>query len=112
MGKTGRSVSVVGLGTWQLGADWGKVDPAQARAVLAACVDAGVTFFDTADVYGDGRWIAAQDGVSTVIPGARSVDQARANAEAAGVRGIDATFDVGVREIYDKYFRASIHPRW
>lgn len=57
-------------------------------------------------------WIAAQDGVSTVIPGARNVDQARSNAEAAGVSGIDATFDVGVREIYDKYFRESIHPRW
>jgi aryl-alcohol dehydrogenase-like predicted oxidoreductase len=55
LGKTGRDVSVVGLGTWQLGADWGNVDPAQARAVLAASAEAGVTFFDTADVYGDGR---------------------------------------------------------
>lgn len=55
LGKTGRSVSVVGLGTWQLGADWGNVDPAQAQAVLAASAEAGVTFFDTADVYGDGR---------------------------------------------------------
>jgi hypothetical protein len=40
------------------------------------------------------------------------VDQARANAAAAGVSGIDATFDVGVREIYDRYFRETIHPRW
>lgn len=55
LGKTGRNVSVVGLGTWQLGADWGDVDPEQAQAVLAASVEAGVTFFDTADVYGDGR---------------------------------------------------------
>lgn len=55
LGKTGRDISVVGLGTWQLGADWGNVDPAQARAVLAASAEAGVTFFDTADVYGDGR---------------------------------------------------------
>jgi aryl-alcohol dehydrogenase-like predicted oxidoreductase len=55
LGKTGRNVSVVGLGTWQLGADWGNVDPAQAQAVLAASTEAGVTFFDTADVYGDGR---------------------------------------------------------
>ncbi|MBD1544205.1 aldo/keto reductase [Arthrobacter sp. IA7] len=55
LGKTGRNVSVVGLGTWQLGADWGNVDPAQAQAILAASADAGVTFFDTADVYGDGR---------------------------------------------------------
>lgn len=55
LGRTGREVSVVGLGTWQLGADWGEVDPAQARAVLDAAAGAGVTFFDTADVYGDGR---------------------------------------------------------
>ncbi|HEX2703330.1 MAG TPA: aldo/keto reductase [Solirubrobacteraceae bacterium] len=53
--RLGRSISVVGLGTWQLGADWGHVDPAEAHAVLDAAVDAGVTFFDTADVYGDGR---------------------------------------------------------
>ena len=50
-----RKVSVIGLGTWQLGADWGEVDEGQAMAVLDAAVDAGVTFFDTADVYGDGR---------------------------------------------------------
>jgi len=50
-----REVSVVGLGTWQLGADWGEVEPAAAHAVLDAAAQAGVTFFDTADVYGDGR---------------------------------------------------------
>lgn len=55
LGRTGRNVSVVGLGTWQLGADWGDVSEADARAVLDAAVEEGVTFFDTADVYGDGR---------------------------------------------------------
>lgn len=55
LGKTNRTVSAVGLGTWQLGADWGEVSEADALAVLAASADAGVTFFDTADVYGDGR---------------------------------------------------------
>ncbi|WP_133905097.1 aldo/keto reductase [Actinophytocola oryzae] len=55
LGRTGRNVSVVGLGCWQLGADWGQVDDADALAVLHAAVDAGVTFLDTADVYGDGR---------------------------------------------------------
>ncbi len=50
-----RDVSVVGLGTWQLGADWGEVAPQAARAVLEAAAGAGVSFFDTADVYGDGR---------------------------------------------------------
>jgi len=55
LGRTGRYVSVVGLGTWQLGADWGDVDGATALAVLDASAEAGVTLFDTADVYGDGR---------------------------------------------------------
>jgi aryl-alcohol dehydrogenase-like predicted oxidoreductase len=55
LGRTGRDVSVVGLGTWQLGADWGEVSETDALAVLEASVDAGVTFLDTADVYGDGR---------------------------------------------------------
>jgi aryl-alcohol dehydrogenase-like predicted oxidoreductase len=53
--RLGRSVSVVGLGTWQLGADWGDVSAEAAAEVLDTAVDAGVTFFDTADVYGDGR---------------------------------------------------------
>ena len=55
LGRTHRSVSVIALGTWQLGADWGEVTEADARAVLDASVAAGVTLFDTADVYGDGR---------------------------------------------------------
>ncbi len=55
LGRTGRDVSAIGLGTWQLGADWGEVDEEEALAVLAASADAGVTLFDTADVYGDGR---------------------------------------------------------
>jgi aryl-alcohol dehydrogenase-like predicted oxidoreductase len=55
LGRTGRPVSVVGLGCWQLGADWGAVSEDDAMAVLHAAVDAGVTFLDTADVYGDGR---------------------------------------------------------
>ena len=55
LGRTGRSVSAIGLGTWQLGADWGAVSEEDATAVLAASADSGVTLFDTADVYGDGR---------------------------------------------------------
>ena len=48
-------MTVVGLGCWQLGADWGEVSEDSAMAILDAAVDAGVTFLDTADVYGDGR---------------------------------------------------------
>ena len=53
--RLGRTVGVIGLGAWQLGADWGDVSEEDAFATLGAAVDAGVTFIDTADVYGDGR---------------------------------------------------------
>ncbi|MEV8092201.1 aldo/keto reductase [Streptomyces nigra] len=53
--RAGLRASVIGLGTWQLGADWGDVDDRQAEGVLEAAAESGVTFFDTADVYGDGR---------------------------------------------------------
>jgi len=55
IGKTGWPVSIIGLGTWQLGADWGSVTESDALAVLSAAVESGATFLDTADVYGDGR---------------------------------------------------------
>jgi aryl-alcohol dehydrogenase-like predicted oxidoreductase len=55
LGKTGREVSEIGFGAWQIGADWGSVGEDEALATLHAAADAGVTFFDTADVYGDGR---------------------------------------------------------
>jgi aryl-alcohol dehydrogenase-like predicted oxidoreductase len=55
LGRTGRAVSVIGLGTWQLGDGWGDVAEQDALAVLDAAVDSGVDFLDTADVYGDGR---------------------------------------------------------
>jgi len=54
-GATDRPVSVIGFGGWQIGGDWGDVDDTAAMETLHAAVDAGVTFFDTADVYGDGR---------------------------------------------------------
>lgn len=49
------SLSPVSLGCWQLGGDWGDVTAGSAHAVLSAALDGGVTFLDTADVYGDGR---------------------------------------------------------
>lgn len=55
LARTGRDVSAIGLGTWQLGADWGTVSEDDALGVLAVSADHGVTLFDTADVYGDGR---------------------------------------------------------
>src|SRR3954452_22675565 len=55
LGSTGREVSEIGFGAWQIGADWGDVEEDAAMATLHAAADAGVTFFDTADVYGAGR---------------------------------------------------------
>ncbi len=55
LGKTGCPVSEVGFGAWAIGAGWGAVDDEESLAAMHAAVDAGVTFFDTADVYGDGR---------------------------------------------------------
>ena len=48
------AVSEIGLGTWQLGGDWGKVDDKTAAEILETAVSNGVNFFDTADVYGSG----------------------------------------------------------
>ncbi|PRY14185.1 aldo/keto reductase [Kineococcus rhizosphaerae] len=55
LGRTGRAVGVIGMGCWQIGGSWGSVDEDDALATLQAAAEAGVTFFDTADVYGDGR---------------------------------------------------------
>ena len=55
LGRTGRPVSVIGLGCWQFGGDWGEVSDEDALATLHAAVEAGVTLLDTADVYGDGH---------------------------------------------------------
>jgi aryl-alcohol dehydrogenase-like predicted oxidoreductase len=55
LGKSGYKVSEVGFGSWALGGDWGPTDDAEAMKTLHAAADAGVTFFDTADVYGDGH---------------------------------------------------------
>lgn len=62
--RLGRDVSVVGLGTWQLGADWGDVSLDDALAVLDAAYDSGVRLFDTADAYGDG---ASEKAIGTFL---------------------------------------------
>jgi aryl-alcohol dehydrogenase-like predicted oxidoreductase len=82
LGRTGREVSVVGLGTWQLGADWGDVSEDDALAVLEASVEAGVTLLDTADVYGDGRseqligrFLRSHDGLTVATKMGRREEQ-------------------------------------
>lgn len=71
LGSTGRNVSEIGLGTWQLGSGWGNVTDAEAAETLRAAFEAGVTFFDTADVYGDGRSESLIGTFLRATPGAR-----------------------------------------
>jgi aryl-alcohol dehydrogenase-like predicted oxidoreductase len=54
-GRTGKTVSEIGFGAWAIGGAWGDVSKEDAKAALHAALDAGTTFIDTADVYGDGR---------------------------------------------------------
>ncbi len=55
LGRTGLSVSEVSCGAWAIGGTWGEVSDDESMRALHAAVDAGTNFFDTADVYGDGR---------------------------------------------------------
>jgi aryl-alcohol dehydrogenase-like predicted oxidoreductase len=57
-------------------------------------------------------WVAQQPGVSTVIPGARSVEQAAANAAAGDVPPLSDGFLASVRDLYDRSFRSAVHDRW
>jgi aryl-alcohol dehydrogenase-like predicted oxidoreductase len=55
LGRTGWNVSEISFGAWAIGGSWGHVSEQEALAALHKAVDCGVNFFDTADVYGDGR---------------------------------------------------------
>jgi aryl-alcohol dehydrogenase-like predicted oxidoreductase len=55
LGRTGWKVSACSFGAWAIGADWGWVDDSESLAALNRAIELGVNFFDTADVYGDGR---------------------------------------------------------
>ena len=79
----------------------------QAAREFAALVPDGITAAQAALA-----WIAQLPEVSTVIPGARNPEQARANAEAGALRDLGDDFRRGIREIYDRHFRAAVHSRW
>ena len=55
LGRTGWKVSEISFGAWAIGGAWGQVDDRDSLAALHRAIDLGVNFFDTADVYGDGR---------------------------------------------------------
>lgn len=95
LGRSGLRVSEIGMGCWQLGAGWGRVSEQEAMEALHAAADAGVTFFDTADVYGDGRserlvgCLVAErpdDGLVVATKCGRRVPQDPANYTAAAIR--------------------------
>ncbi|MEV0158504.1 aldo/keto reductase [Nonomuraea fuscirosea] len=93
LGRTGRQVGVVGLGAWQLGADWGQMTEDEALATLETAVDGGVTLIDTADVYGDGRserligrFIKDRQGLFVATKMGRRMDQVPENYVLANFR--------------------------
>lgn len=55
LGRTGWNVSTISFGAWAIGGTWGRVSDDNSMAALHRALDGGVNFFDTADVYGDGR---------------------------------------------------------
>src|SRR6266481_5286809 len=55
LGSTGWKVSSISFGAWAIGSAWGDVEDKESLAALNRALDLGVNFFDTADVYGDGR---------------------------------------------------------
>jgi aryl-alcohol dehydrogenase-like predicted oxidoreductase len=55
LGRTGWRISEISFGAWAIGGAWGSVNDEESMATLHAAIDRGVNFFDTADVYGDGR---------------------------------------------------------
>lgn len=58
------------------------------------------------------RWIVDQPGITTVIPGARTPEQARSNAAAASLAPIDADTQAAIAEVYDTLIAPQIADRW
>lgn len=103
-GKTGRAVSEIGLGTWQLGTRWG--DPFNHEEAMKAV-------FGTADLAPYAiRWILMHPEVSVVIPGASKAAQVSANIKAAELPPLTEAQMKAVTAVYDKYLRQSVHPQW
>ena len=109
-GKTGRSVSEIGLGTWQLAARWGDpFDPAEARRIPETADEAGITFVDSADCITAGRARRPSARIWRSAPGASSSPPSAAAADLPPLT--EAQMDA-VRAVYDRYLRDTIHPQW
>jgi aryl-alcohol dehydrogenase-like predicted oxidoreductase len=79
----------------------------EAAAEFAGIVPAGITPAQAAL-----RWVIQQPGVTTVIPGARKVEQARANSTAAEVPALSDATLAAIADLYDRRIRAQVHDRW
>lgn len=99
-GRTGRTTTAIGFGAWAIGGTWGEVTEADAKATLNAALDAGMSFIDTADVYGDGRSERIIRDVLATRPGPRPFVATKAGrrfnphvAEAFTESGLEAFID-------------------
>jgi aryl-alcohol dehydrogenase-like predicted oxidoreductase len=81
-----------------------------AREFAALVADSGLS--DVTPAQAAIAWAVQQPGVTTVIPGARNVDQARANAAAGEVADLPPSFLEGVADLYDRRIRDQVHARW
>ena len=98
LGKTGYRVSTVSFGAWAIGGSWGPSDDATSMTALHRAVDRGVNFFDTADVYGDGRserLLGRLRKQRTRVAADR--DQGRTSTHAARGRGLHRVEPRGIR---------------
>ncbi len=84
----------------------------QAATEFAVLTPAGLTPAGLPPAQAALAWVAQIEGVSAVIPGARSVAQAQGNATAGVAEPLDLAFNEGVQDICDRLLREKIHPRW
>ena len=98
LGTSGMEVSAIGLGCNSFGAD---VDEAGAASILYRCLDLGITFFDTAPMYGDG---ASEEMIGRALDGARRHDaliatKAASRAEGASLKKVTESLEVSLRKL-------------
>ncbi len=86
LGNTGMHVSEIGFGAWAIGGSWGDVPEADALASLRTALEEGVTFFDTADVYGDGL---SERRIATVLADLDERDRERITVATKAGRRLD-----------------------